>query len=687
MLAALLPLLEMMPRTQRIRRFLTLVILVVLAVTGRAVSQTAGQSQRSVIVVPVEGEIDFRQVALIRRALSEVDSIGASFLVLELNTPGGAKTNMDEFLATLELLRKRQVKVTAWIKRDGLSAGAIIAIACDRIYMASGARIGAATPVFLGGIRGVIEDEVYAKYISAIRARVRNIAKERNRWDPILAEAMVDPRLELVELRYRKKSDGVLRKKLIDRRQVSTFKTDDIEILSEKLVGEPPLTLTTQEAIIYGLADGRAETLDDLLRELDLNGAKVYRLTPNWSEELASFLVDIRYLLLIFAIALGVAAFKVPGTGVLEILALVLFVSFFAGSWLVGLAQWSEILLFALGVGLVLVELFLVPGIFIAGFAGLVAIVAAMFLSLQPFGQPHDIMERDLLVGNLFDLIIVLVLVIAISFLLSRFLPKIPFFSKLMLKADDDVGKTRKAATSEHTLRSLLGERGPALTDLRPAGRAELLGAPVDVVSNGRFLDRGTELVVLEVEGNRVIVGPANEDNSSGTKGTVAIIWLVFMVFIGLLVVIAEVFFPSAGVLSIIAGLLFVVTTFLSFQHGLTAGILFMFGIAVSLPAVIVFALRLLPNTPMGRKIILAGPTFDPDETRVREPDIESLVGSEGVAMTPLRPAGTVQIGSRRLDAITRGERIDAGTDVVVVAFELSQLVVAARRDGTTHSN
>ena len=265
-----------MPRTQRICSLLALVLLVVLGATRSATAQEPDRP--SVVVVPVVGEIDFRQVALIRRALSEVDSIGAGSLVLEIDTPGGAKTNMDEFLATLDLLRKREVRVTAWIKRDGLSAGAIIAIACDRIYMASGARIGAATPVFLGGIRDVIEDEVYAKYISAIRARVRNIAKERGRWDPLLAEAMVDPRLELVELRYRKKADGVIRTELIDRKEIPSFKTDEVEILSEKLVGEPPLTLTTDGAILHGLADGRAETLDDLLRELDLDGGKEYRL-------------------------------------------------------------------------------------------------------------------------------------------------------------------------------------------------------------------------------------------------------------------------------------------------------------------------------------------------------------------------------------------------------------------------
>ena len=361
-----------------------------------------------------------------------------------------------------------------------------------------------------------------------------------------------------------------------------------------------------------------------------------------------------------------------------------MFVSFFAGSWLVGLAQWTEILLFVLGVALILVELFVVPGIFVAAFGGLVCIVGAMFLSLQPFGQPNDVMEQDLLIGNLSDLILVLVLVIAISFALSRFLPQIPYFSRLMLKTDDDVESTRKAATSENTLRALLGARGHALTDLRPAGRAELAGDPVDVVSDGRFLDRGTELVVLEVEGNRVVVGPASEAVASGTEGTVDIIWLVFMVFVGLLVVVAEVFFPSAGVLSIIAGVIFVVTTFLSFQHGLTQGAIFLFGIAVSLPAVIAFALRVLPNTPIGKKIILAGPTFDPDDARVREPGIDSLVGSDGIATTPLRPSGTVQIGSRRLDAMTRGERIDAGTEVVVVGVELSQLVVAARKDETT---
>ena len=643
------------------------------------------------ILIPIEGTIDARVAALLKRGLDEARSRGASRVILAIDTPGGQLEITQEIVSMLAQLRNSKavggsgnVDTVAWIRRQGLSAGALIALSCTRIFMSSGATTGAATPIFIDPLGQVSDAE--SKMISAVRADARQIAQHRGEKVQLIAEAMVDPRLLLREVRYRDET-GLLQTEIVTEDGLDKLRGQEGIEIAESLrvggAGDPPLTVGAEEALRIGLTEGIAESVDELARQLGVDPSEVERIEPNWSEGLAEFLHSIRLFLLIGGVVTLLFAVQIPGTGVPEVLSGLCFVLFFAGNYLVGLAEWTEILLFALGVALVLVEVFVIPGTVIAGLAGLIAIVAALFLSLQPFATPGGAMDEFVLEGNLWNLILVLVSVVVLGFLGSRVLPKLPFFRKLLLTHKDPQESLENTGTDEGQLSPLVHKVGVAVTDLRPSGKIDIDGEPYDVVSDAGYVAAGNEVRVLLVQGNRVVVGPVAEEGASSPEpqsGQVEIPLLLLITLFGFLMMAAEVFIPSFGVLSVISALALISSVFLGFQHGTEVGMAFLLGIGATAPIVFWVSFKALPNTAIGRKLILRGPSFEPSESLVREEGIEAMVGRHGQAVTELRPSGTVEIDGRRWDAMTRGEMLEPGNEIEVLKVEMSQLVVRLRR-------
>ncbi|MCB9892714.1 MAG: hypothetical protein H6832_14385 [Planctomycetes bacterium] len=629
-------------------------------------SQRSGQ--QTGYVVPIEGEVNFRMVALVRRGVREALAAGASRLILDIDTPGGEVTKMEEILAVLEQLDDQPVDTVAWIRNQALSAGSVIALACKRIWVSPSATIGDTVPVVAGGLKDALRDEVYAKYLSGMRSMIAQIAAHHGPGVQKLAEAMVDPRLELVAMRIRG-ADGLIRSEILDVTNAATLRDQPgVEVLEQHTFTMAPLVLNADECMKYHVAEGRASSLDELSRELDI-APNPTRIEANWSEELAGFLYSIRMFLMIGGILMTVIAFKTPGTGVPEALAVLCFVFFFAGQFLVGLAAWTEILLFLGGIALILVEFFVMPGTLVAGVLGFLAVVAALFLSLQSFALPQNAYQDDVMTDNLQSLLLAIGIVIVLAMAFSRLLPKIPFFNRLLLEGAPAGGSLATTATSERVTSPLVGRVGTTLTELRPAGRVEIDGEPYDVVASGGFHEVGIRVRVLEVQGNRIVVEPV----TSSEAGLVAIHWLVFMLFCGLLLLIAEVFFVSFGVLGTAAAVLTVSSVFLAFEHGTGIGSSFLAAVLVLAPTAVVFALRILPNTPFGKRLILDGPSA---KSTAQDAGLHACIGKRGQAITPLRPVGTIVIDGRRYDAMTRGEGLVAGDAVEVLRIELGQLVV-----------
>lgn len=425
-------------------------------------SAFAQDRQPVVYVAPIEGVIDLGLAPFVQRVLDEAAQANAAAVILEISTFGG---RVDAAVQIRDALLRTPVRTVAFVNKRAISAGALIGLAAEKLVMAEGGTIGAATPVQMGqpGAPAQPTDE---KTVSYVRKEFRATAESRKR-PPMLAEAMVDP-------------DVVIRG-VVDKGKL--------------------LTLTTEEALKNKLIDFRADTMESLLVQLGLGAADIKRASPNWAENLVRFLTHpvISSLLITIGMLGIILELRTPGFGLPGVLGIASLSLFFWGHWLVQLAGWEELLLVAGGVILLVLELFVIPGFGIAGALGIVAILAGLVLSLVGAGDTATfILKAATRVG--FALLVALIASVA----LLRFLPRMPFARRLILETG--LTSSKGFASPPESDHRWLGKRGRAHSSLRPAGIAEIDGERVDVVSDGELIDAGQPIEVSRVDGNRIVV-------------------------------------------------------------------------------------------------------------------------------------------------------------------------------------
>jgi membrane-bound serine protease (ClpP class) len=421
----------------------------------------AAQADRPVVyVVPVTGIIDLGLAPFLSRTIREAQDAGAAAVVLDINTFGG---RVDAAVAMRDALLGSPVKTIAFVNQRAISAGALITLACEQVVMATGGTVGAATPVLSGGTETVAADE---KTVSYVRSEFRATAEARNR-NPQIAEAMVDPDVVIPGL-----------------------------IEAEKL-----LTLTTSQAIEHGIADYTADSLEAALEAVGLAGADVFRAEQTWAESVVRFITNpvVSSLLMTLGLLGLLVEIRTPGFGVPGGIGVLSIALFFWGHWIVQLAGWEELLLVFVGVLLLLVEVFLLPGFTLAGVAGIVMLVAGLGLTLVGSGA-----TAAAVISALGRVAISVLVALAGGLVAMRFLPKLPFGRRLILSTDMEAEEG--FVSSPETDRQWLGRTGRAVSPLRPAGIAEIDGNRVDVVSDGVFIDAGAPVRVTRVDGNRIVV-------------------------------------------------------------------------------------------------------------------------------------------------------------------------------------
>jgi len=414
-----------------------------------------------VMIVPVRDEIQLGIAPFVERATKQANAGGFDLIVYEINTFGG---RLDAAVTIRDAIINSRVRTIAFIDKRAISAGVLIALAADRIYMHPQSTMGAAEPVSMGIGGGA--GEVSEKVVSYWRTELRSTAEKNNRRGDV-AEAFADKSVEIPGVN----EEGKL------------------------------LSLSTRQALELGMADGSAETVADVLALEGLAGADVKRAGMNLAERTAGFLTKaiVSSLLMTIAIVGIFVEIKTPGFGVPGIVALVALSLFFGSHYLVNLAGWGEIILFVFGVAMLLVEIFLIPGFGVVGTVGIISIVASLYLSL--IGR---FVHIDDFLGGAKVLALSFIVSFGAILLLLRYLPKFAPFQRLVLKIEET--SIAGFSSSPEYLATLVGREGAAITVLRPAGTALIDGNPISVVTEGSFIEKDTRVRVKQVEGYRVVV-------------------------------------------------------------------------------------------------------------------------------------------------------------------------------------
>ena len=431
-----------------------------------------------VYVIPIRGQIEGALLYVIRRGIAEAERNKAAAILLVMDTPGGTLNVASDIVRSIQAAQR---PVYTFVEKDAFSAGAIIALATKGIYMAPGAVIGDALPILMSPIGGVQEmpESIEEKAVSAVAALVRAAAQNAGH-DPELAEKMVRRELE--------------------------YKIGD-EVISP---AGRLLTLTAEEAARPGkngkplLSAGTAADIPAVLAQLSLATHPVVEMEITSLERLARLIAGAAPILMVIGFLGIYIEFKTPGFGLPGILGAACLALFFWGHHIAGLAGMEDLMLFVVGIALVLVEIFLIPGFGFAGIFGLalilVSIVGAM-VRIVPGGSWLPAWA-DLQIP-IFKTGVALVGTGAGALLLGRFLPRSRFFSKIALGAANTAAAGYTA--SPNTI-FWVGRTGATLTPLHPAGAARIDGERLDVVTSGEFIEAGTPVTVVEARGNRIVV-------------------------------------------------------------------------------------------------------------------------------------------------------------------------------------
>ncbi|WP_285768959.1 nodulation protein NfeD [Peribacillus sp. SI8-4] len=416
----------------------------------------ASAQEKIVYHVPIEETVENGLSAFLERALNTAEEADADLVIFEVNTPGGA---VDAAGKIAKLLSDSPVKTVAYVNNRALSAGAYIALSADEIYMVPSATMGSAAVIDSAGNAASKKAQSY--WLAAMKT-----AAEQNGRDPKFAQAMADEDIDLPEY-------GAGRGKL--------------------------LTFTAEQARKAGYSEGVVSGKAELYSKLGVEDADIRTIEESFPEKLARFLTNpivVPILLTIAGIGIVIELFS-PGFGFPGIIGVSSLVLFFYGHLVAGITGYESLAMFIIGVILVLAEFFIPGGII--GLLGFTAIVGSLFLA-----------SDDPVHMTISLLIAVTVSILAFILLVKVFGKQMKFFRKMILT---DATKTEQGYVSNPNRVDLLGVKGKAFTDLRPSGTALINDERVDVVTEGSYISRGSALIIVKVEGSRVVVREIPDSN------------------------------------------------------------------------------------------------------------------------------------------------------------------------------
>lgn len=425
-----------------------------------------------IFVAPLKGEVSPAQFYFLRRSLKEAERAGASAFIVEIDTFGG---RVDSAMEQMDALMKTKIPTYAFINTKAISAGALVSLATNKIYMHPDSVIGAAAVV--SGNGEDLQKSMQDKASSMVSAKARGAAT-KNGHNPDIAEAFIVKEAEV------KVGDSMVDTK-------------------EKL-----LSLSAGEAVrMYDgkplLAIGTVDSVETLIKEAGLTG-QLRTMQPTGFEQIAFWLTTIAPLLLMGGIVCGYIEFKTPGFGIFGIIAAVCFTLFFASNFIAGLAGWEVAIVFVIGAALVIGEIFIHPGTIIPGLIGALLMICALIWGMVDYwpGSP-DLSSSDFETPML-NFVIAIAGSAAAAMFLAKVLPKTSMYNRLVLSGVVADGPAVSVPMVNMTVQN--GEIGVAKSTLRPAGKAEFNGEIYDVVTPGGYIEAGEKVCVVSSDGVRVVV-------------------------------------------------------------------------------------------------------------------------------------------------------------------------------------
>ena len=481
-----------------------LALAAVLASLGQAQEMEApddaplGQAaaQKKVYVVPVREDIMPPILYVIRRGVKEAMAAEADCLILDMETNGGRVDITEEIF---DIIGKFKGETVTYVNKDAYSAGAFIAVATEKIYMAPQSVIGAAAPIMMSPTGGVSEmpSTMEVKMNSAIRAKIRTQA-EKNGYAVDVVEAMVDKTKKL-------ERDGKI---ICEEGDILTL----TNLEAEAKYGEATTRL---------LSSGTVESIDALIIELGYAGAQRVDVAPLGVEELGTWINAISPILLLIGIIGLYIEFKTAGFGVFGAVGIAALVLYFFGGYVAGLASIGWVGIFVVGVALVAVELFLLPGTIFIGLIGVVCMFVALIMGMTdlypnmpwfPAGEgkgnsmpqiegPHFALPD--ISRPIRDLLIAFALSVPIIWALAKYLPQTAFFAAFTSSAASGVESVAAVAAE---LESRLGQAGTSTMPLNPGGKVMFGDALCNVITQGEMIAAGTPVKVIGHRGSDLLV-------------------------------------------------------------------------------------------------------------------------------------------------------------------------------------
>lgn len=435
-------------------------------------------SEQTVFIIPINGDIDMGLPYVVSRGIDQAENDDAKLIIFDIDTFGG---RVDAATKIKDSILGTKIPTVAFINRRAISAGALISLSCDSIYMTSGATIGAATAVDLQGNKGS------EKVISYMREEMASTA-EANGKSREIAAMMVD---ESLKLDFYITSSG------------DTLYSDDIEGFKvDKLV-----TLTTKDALKIGFANETFENIESLIEYLGFDNNQTRKITSTWSEELVRFLTNPTVAPLLMSLGFLGLLFEVksPGLGFPGIAGIVFLTLFFGSHFLVGLADIIEIILLFFGILLVILEILIIPGFGIAGITGGGLILWSIFYMLlgeYPSAQDYN--------DAYFGLSIATIGAIAAGILLFKIITESKYYSQII---EFKPQRKQEGYSISKGFEKYIGKSGISTTDLRPSGKINIDNQIFQAISTGDYINRNSKIIVLRIDENQMVV--AMKDNKT----------------------------------------------------------------------------------------------------------------------------------------------------------------------------